>query len=96
MIYAVNDRKCRNKPGIVAQTLNTMTLKTENHELKASLGYTESPKLALETVVSPKRKRRRGKRKMDRKRGMGRNREIRTLNEKVQIDNKINTNAHKI
>lgn len=55
MIYAINDRKCRNKPGIVAQTLNTITLKTENHELKASLGYKVSPKLALETVVSPKK-----------------------------------------
>lgn len=86
MIYAINDRKCINNPGIVAQTLNTRTLETEDHELKASLGYKESPKLTLETVVSPKRKRRRRKRKMDRKRGMGRKKETRTVNEKVQID----------
>ena len=70
----------------MAQTLNTSTLETEDHELKASLDYKESPKLTLETVVSPKRKRRRRrKRKMDRKRGMGRKRETRTVNDKVQV-----------
>lgn len=59
--------------------------KQKDHELKASLGYKVSPKQALETVVSPKRRKRRKERKRCRKSvwGVGVGKKIRTVNERV-------------
>lgn len=50
MICGINGKKWIRKPGMVVQTPHTSTLGTEGRELKASLGYKESLKLALETV----------------------------------------------